>query len=39
MLGILQVFEANEEPDFNALLKNHTEIADPNLTDLLRKYR
>ena len=37
MLGILQVFEAGEEPDINALLKQGRNIADPNLTDLVKE--
>ena len=37
MLGILQVFEEGEEPDMDALLKNGKNIADPNLTDLVKE--
>ncbi len=37
MLGILQVFEAGEEPDLDALLKNGKNIADPNQTDLVKE--
>ncbi len=37
MLGILQVFEAGEEPNLDAILKNGKNIADPNLTDLVKE--
>ena len=37
MLGILEVFDANEEPNLDALLKTSKEIADPNLTDLVKE--
>ena len=37
MLGILQVFEEDEEPDLSAVLNNGKNIADPNLTDLVRE--
>jgi carbamoyl-phosphate synthase small subunit len=37
MLGILETFEANEEPDLNLLLKNGKNIADPNLSDLVKE--
>ncbi|MCW4001177.1 MAG: glutamine-hydrolyzing carbamoyl-phosphate synthase small subunit [Candidatus Bathyarchaeota archaeon] len=37
MLGILQVFGENEEPDLDALLKNGKSIADPNQTDLVKE--
>jgi carbamoyl-phosphate synthase small subunit len=35
MLGVLQTFEAGEEPNLDLLLKNGKNIADPNLTDLV----
>lgn len=37
MLGVLQVYDAQEKPDFYALLKECKDIADPNLTDLVRE--
>jgi carbamoyl-phosphate synthase small subunit len=37
MLGILQVCEAGEEPNVNALLKEAGSIPDPNLTDLVKE--
>jgi len=37
MLGILQTFEASEEPNLDLLVKNGKNIADPNLTDLVRE--
>lgn len=37
MLGLLQVFDADEEPNLEALLKNGHNIADPNLTDLVKE--
>ena len=37
MLGILQVFEEGEEPNVDAILKDGKEIADPNLTDLVKE--
>jgi len=37
MLGLLQVFDVNEEPDLEVLLKNGQNIADPNLTDLVKE--
>ena len=37
MLGILQVCEANEEPNVDALLKEAGSIPDPNLTDLVKE--
>lgn len=37
MLGILQVFDAGEEPDLALLLKDGQDIADPNLTDLVKQ--
>jgi carbamoyl-phosphate synthase small subunit len=37
MLGILQTFEAGEEPNLDSLLKNGKNIVDPNLTDLVRE--
>jgi carbamoyl-phosphate synthase small subunit len=37
MLGILQVFEAGEEPNLDILLKNGKSIADPNQTDLVKE--
>jgi carbamoyl-phosphate synthase small subunit len=37
MLGVLQVFDAGEEPDLDAVLKNGKDIADPNLTDLVKE--
>ena len=37
MLGILQVFEAGEESDLEAILRNGKNIADPNQTDLVKE--
>jgi carbamoyl-phosphate synthase small subunit len=37
MLGILQVFEENEEPDIDALKKNSKNIANPNQIDLVKE--
>jgi carbamoyl-phosphate synthase small subunit len=37
MLGILEVFDADEEPDLNALLKDGEKIVDPNLSDLVKE--
>jgi len=37
MLGILQAFEDGEEPDIDLLFKNGKNIADPNLTDLVKE--
>jgi carbamoyl-phosphate synthase small subunit len=37
MLGMLQVFDANEEPNLEELLKNGHNIADPNQTDLVKE--
>ena len=37
MLGILQVCEADEEPNVDALLKEAASIPDPNLTDLVKE--
>jgi carbamoyl-phosphate synthase small subunit len=37
MLGILQVYDAQQEPDFYALLEECKDIADPNLTDLVKE--
>ena len=37
MLGVLQVFDADEEPDLNALLKDGEKIVDPNLSDLVKE--
>jgi carbamoyl-phosphate synthase small subunit len=37
MLGILQTFDADQEPDLEALLKNGKSIADPNETDLVKE--
>ena len=37
MLGILQVYDAQERPDFYTLLEECKYIADPNLTDLVRE--
>jgi carbamoyl-phosphate synthase small subunit len=37
MLGTLQVFDAGVEPDLDGILKNGKEIADPNLTDLVKE--
>ncbi len=37
MLGILQVFGSEQEPDLEALLKNGKNISDPNLTDLVKQ--
>jgi carbamoyl-phosphate synthase small subunit len=37
MLGILQVFDANEELNLDALINMGKDIADPNLTDLVKE--
>ncbi|MGD6809709.1 MAG: glutamine-hydrolyzing carbamoyl-phosphate synthase small subunit [Candidatus Bathyarchaeia archaeon] len=37
MLGLLQVFDADEEPNLEVLLKNGHNIADPNQTDLVKE--
>jgi len=37
MLGILQVCEADEEPNLDGLLKEAKDIPDPNLTDLVKE--
>ena len=37
MLGILQVFDPDEELNLDALLKMDKNIADPNLTDLVKE--
>jgi len=37
MLGVLEVFDADEEPDLNALLKDGEKIVDPNLSDLVKE--
>jgi carbamoyl-phosphate synthase small subunit len=37
MLGLLQVFDVDEEPNLEGLLKNGQNIADPNLTDLVKE--
>jgi carbamoyl-phosphate synthase small subunit len=37
MLGILQVFEEGVEPDMEALINSSKNIADPNLTDLVKE--
>jgi carbamoyl-phosphate synthase small subunit len=37
MLGILQVYEAGEEPNLDELLKETKSIPDPNLTDLVKE--
>ncbi len=37
MLGILQVFDEGEEPDMDTILKYGKNIADPNLTDLVKE--
>ena len=37
MLGILQVCEPGEEPNFDGLLKETKNIPDPNLTDLVKE--
>ena len=37
MLGLLQVFDADEEPNLDGLLKNGKNIVDPNLTDLVKE--
>jgi carbamoyl-phosphate synthase small subunit len=37
MLGMLQVFDSSEEPDFEALLKGCSSIADPNQGDLVKE--
>lgn len=37
MLGMLQVFDANEEPNLEGLLTNGHNIADPNQTDLVKE--
>ncbi|MCL2643211.1 MAG: glutamine-hydrolyzing carbamoyl-phosphate synthase small subunit [Candidatus Bathyarchaeota archaeon] len=36
MLGMLQVFNSTEEPDFETLLKDCSNIVDPHQTDLVR---
>ena len=37
MLGMIQVFDADDEPDMQELLKNGKEIVNPNLTDLVKE--
>ncbi len=37
MLGVLQVFEEGQEIDFDAVLKDGKNIADPNLADLVKE--
>jgi carbamoyl-phosphate synthase small subunit len=37
MLGVMQVFEAGEGLDLDAILKNGKNISDPNLTDLVKE--
>ncbi|MCW4029860.1 MAG: glutamine-hydrolyzing carbamoyl-phosphate synthase small subunit [Candidatus Bathyarchaeota archaeon] len=37
MLGIIQVFDEDEEPDVNVLLQSGKNIADPNQTDLVKE--
>jgi carbamoyl-phosphate synthase small subunit len=37
MLGILHVFDSSEEPDVETLLKNCSNIVDPNQTDLVKE--
>ncbi|HEX9262185.1 MAG TPA: glutamine-hydrolyzing carbamoyl-phosphate synthase small subunit [Candidatus Bathyarchaeia archaeon] len=37
MLGIIRVYEANEEPTVQGLLSESKKIPDPNLTDLVRE--
>ena len=37
MLGIIRVYEANEEPTVQGLLSESKNIPDPNLTDLVRE--
>ena len=37
MLGILQVFDETEEINLDALLRSNKNIADPNLTDLVKE--
>jgi len=37
MLGMLQVFNSNEEPNIEALLKNCHNLSDPNQTDLVKE--
>ena len=37
MLGILQTFEEGDEPDLDELRKNCKNIADPNLSDLVKE--
>jgi carbamoyl-phosphate synthase small subunit len=37
MLGILQVFNENQKPDIDALLKECDNIHDPNQTDLVKE--
>ena len=37
MLGLVQVFEAGEEPNIDSLLLEAKNIPDPNLTDLVRE--
>jgi carbamoyl-phosphate synthase small subunit len=37
MLGLIQVFGEDEEPNLEGLLKNGKNIADPNQTDLVKE--
>ncbi len=37
MLGILEVYEKNEEPDIDRLLKEVRDVPDPNKTDLVKE--
>jgi carbamoyl-phosphate synthase small subunit len=37
MLGIIQVFEADEDPNIEIILKNGKNISDPNQTDLVKE--
>ncbi len=37
MLGVLQVFDEGEKLDLDAVLKDSQNIADPNLTDLVKE--
>jgi carbamoyl-phosphate synthase small subunit len=37
MLGIIQVFDEDEEPNVNVLLQSGKNIADPNQTDLVKE--
>jgi carbamoyl-phosphate synthase small subunit len=37
MLGMLQVFDSTEEPDLEVLLKNCSNIVDPNQADLVKE--